>query len=189
MWVNGCVAEVDPSGPDFFDRTFPGTLKRRFRAELAPGRSSINPSFLSWSSKRLLEIIRPCWSKAYVSPDLPDRATDRIRVNSASGSMMSASAPRTTPLLSRTGAATCISVTSPRRKRANSGGDGRPRFGKSFVPFSRGGSGSSDDLRDSSFRGRRDRGPPTAGRLGLNGVMMTGCPEANSSENLARCSS
>ena len=37
---------------------------------------------LARNANRLREIIRPVWSNAYVSPEVPARATDRIRENS-----------------------------------------------------------------------------------------------------------
>src|SRR5213079_702403 len=37
MWVNGRVAEAASSGLNFCGRSFPGSPRRRFRAELAPG--------------------------------------------------------------------------------------------------------------------------------------------------------
>ena len=39
----------------------------------------------NWSSNRLSDSRRPVWSKAYVSPVCPARATLRMRVNSRSG--------------------------------------------------------------------------------------------------------
>ena len=45
MGFDGRVGETASSGLNF--RSFPGSPRRRFRAELAPGRSSISPNLLS----------------------------------------------------------------------------------------------------------------------------------------------
>src|SRR5207247_7496452 len=98
--------------------------------------------------------------------------------------MIKANAPRTAPSLSRSGAATCISVTSPRRMRAASDGGGRSPGGKSLVPFPRGGGGVSERLPDFPSRvcRERERNPTYGGGVGLKGGVCTVGPVGSASE-------
>ena len=91
-----------------------GSRSSRFRIDRTCGWSAIRPIRFRSSSKRLCDSSRPERSKAYVSPDVPNRATFRMRVKVRSGRIRKPSAATTRPSSPRIGAATNM-VGTPTR--------------------------------------------------------------------------
>jgi hypothetical protein len=106
-------------------RSPPGSRKARVKADTALVSAASNLTPFQLLIEAALEINVPAASKAKVSPESPELATDRMRVNSASGLMINARAPRVSPVASLIGAATCITAKSRGGRRLAARGEQR----------------------------------------------------------------